>query len=352
MDSELDTDGSGSEGSSVSTTKMTGGGMPDSPASTSGADGPLPEPQTAGSESGSDTGTDDDGGEPNECGIVHRSCDDDGTPLMAVGLNCPSEPHFDMSIRGVSGAATVRSSFGAAGDWSPTEGEAYAVLGTGFVADLGMEAPAGEGTAPTHCSDDVGDEHDLGDELPGPLNPQVSSGDCVEVPEAVGTGDCSGSLEAPFSAGGGVNDYTELRISGVVPSGTWTASFDFAFFSTEYPAFVDSTFNDMFVAWIESESWTGNVALDSEGNAITASSSAIDVRDDNADSPSFEGTCMRGHGGSNWRRVTAPVAEGGEFTLVFAIFDMKDSILDSYVFIDNVEFGCGAVEGPVSEPVR
>lgn len=307
---------------------------------------PFPTSGPAATQSGTESGTTDDA-ELDECGLpVHQPCDDDGDAFVALGLNCPGEPQYEMSMRGASGAATVRSSFGRGGNWSPTEGEQYAVIGTGFVADLGMEAPDGEGNNPTNCNDDIGGQHDLGMELPAPLDPASSGGDCIANPDFVGTGDCSGSLEAPFMAGATAHDYSELRLAGTAPVGSRTASFDFAFFSTEYPDFVGSAFNDMFVAWIESENWTGNVALDASGNVITASSSIIDVQDDDGDDPNFAGTCMRGHGGSNWRRTTAPLADGEEFTLVFAIFDMMDGRLDSYVFIDNVSFGCEALAGP------
>ena len=36
--------------------------------------------------------------------------------------------------------------------------------------------------------------------------------------------------------------------------------------------------------------------------------------------------------------------------MVFAIFDLSDSILDSYVFLDNFAWGCEPTGGPTTQP--
>ena len=36
--------------------------------------------------------------------------------------------------------------------------------------------------------------------------------------------------------------------------------------------------------------------------------------------------------------------------MVFAIFDLSDSILDSYAFIDNFQWGCDPTGTPQTEP--
>ena len=46
-----------------------------------------------------------------------------------------------------------------------------------------------------------------------------------------------------------------------------------------------------------------------------------------------------------------PVTPGEHITVVFAIFDLSDSILDSYVFIDNFEWGCDGTDHPNTVPV-
>jgi len=49
---------------------------------------------------------------------------------------------------------------------------------------------------------------------------------------------------------------------------------------------------------------------------------------------------MRQHAGTNWLQTTAGVTPGEQITVVFAIFDLADPILDSYIFLDNFKWGC------------
>ena len=65
----------------------------------------------------------------------------------------------------------------------------------------------------------------------------------------------------------------------------------------------------------------------------------------------FEGTCMRQHAGTKWLSTTAGVFPGEDFVLVLGIFDVSDSILDSYAFIDNFQWGCDGVQPPTTVPV-
>ena len=46
------------------------------------------------------------------------------------------------------------------------------------------------------------------------------------------------------------------------------------------------------------------------------------------------------------------VACGETFTLVLAIFDMSDSALDSYAFIDNFQWGCDGEQPPSTVPIE
>jgi hypothetical protein len=289
---------------------------------------------TAGDESttrgdGSTSADEGETGPPQECDPPeHTACDGAGGSFRAIGLNCAGEPQFEVATTGSAGAIAVRSGFGAEDAWAPTEGSRFAVIGTGFTTDLDSETPEGDSPlSPTHCSDDLGAEYDVGVSLPAPLD------------------ETEASIAANWS-GSGAYDYTELRVEGDAPGGATSITFDFAFFSAEYPGYVDGAFADMFVAWLESESWTGNLAFDDAGEAITLGSELVALHDDMFTTPELAGTCMRGHAASPWLRTTAPLAQGEPLTLVFAIFDMADSIVDSYAFIDNVAFGCDTPAAP------
>ena len=59
---------------------------------------------------------------------------------------------------------------------------------------------------------------------------------------------------------------------------------------------------------------------------------------------------MQGAAGSNWMHSVATVTPGENITLVFAVMDLGDSILDSYVFLDNFAGGCEGGAPPTTTP--
>ncbi len=287
-----------------------------------------------------------------ECTIPeHQPCDNaTGDPFLAMGLGCPGELAVQSTVTGPPGAIGVRSSFGANGTFAPREGAAYAVIGSGFVTDLDMQTPGGDSNVdPTHCNDDLGGQWDVGGTLPNPLRVNNVAGDCTADPSLLGTGDCSNTIADQFNQGNSANDYVELRFEVDVPVDVVSLSYDFAFFSTEYPFYFGSEFNDMYVGWLESEAWTGNISFDANGNPISLNAGFLDYRDDAGNLPEFAGTCMRQHAGTGWLSTSTGVVPGEHITVAFAIFDLSDSILDSYVFLDNFQWGCepGA---PVTTP--
>jgi hypothetical protein len=282
----------------------------------------------------------------------HPGCDDDPSDVFAaIGLGCADGPDATVSTRGSAAAIGTRTGFGSTENWLPREGQRFAVLGSGVVADLDLPTPAGDpNAAPTHCNDDLG-AFDVGMALPAPLLANGVTGDCVQDPTLLGTGDCSNTIEGQFVQGGSANDYTELRIEAVVPPSNDSLAYDFAFLSTEYPYYSDTAFNDMVVGWLESERWTGNISFDADGNPISLNAGFLDFRDTDGDLPEFAGTCMRQHAATRWLSTTAPVTPGESITLVFAIFDLSDSNLDSFVFLDDFRWGCEGTDHPTTQPV-
>jgi len=306
-----------------------------------GGSGNEPAGGDSGDDTAGDSGGDDGGG--GACSLPqHTPCGGD-TIAKALGL-CSGD--FQVTKQGADQSIGLRTGLGSTDTWAPTEGNTFVAIGSGMIVDLDLETPDGDSTqAPTHCSDDMTGS-DPGNTLPEPLSTTPTVGDCVDIPSLIGTGDCSNTLATAFGAGGTANDWAAVRIDATVPTGVRSISYDYAFFTAEYPAYVDSNFTDMHVAWLESEAWTGNIALDGSGGVVSASSSVLDHRDDGSSLPEFAGTCMRGHAGSNWVRASAPVSPGEDITLVLAVFDMSDGIVDSYAFLDNVAWSCDAVERP------
>ena len=324
----------------------------------SGSSGSGSSDSQASSESNGDGGgVKFDIGEPHDLGMVDDPCNDTGPdckcttpehmpcdngtgdPFKAIGLNCPGEPQVTASPMGSPPAIGVRSSFGGTNTFNPREGAIYAVIGSGLVLDLDKETPFGDSNAgPTHCNDALGIS--LGKTLPAPIKPNGVGGDCIQNPGLIGTGDCSNTIAGQFNQGGSANDYNEMRFVAQVPSDVTSFSYEFAFFSTEWPFYFGSGFNDMYVGWLNSEKWTGNISFDMQGNPISLNAGFLDFQDGNGTLPVFAGTCMRQHAGTNWLKTTAGVAPGETITVIFAVFDLSDQILDSYAFIDNFQWGC------------
>jgi hypothetical protein len=289
-----------------------------------------------------------------ECTIPEHVPCDAGTndPFQAMGLNCPGELQVNGSTSGPASARGIRSSFGSTNVFDPREGSVYAVIGSGLVGELDNDTPASDGNGffphadPTYCNDDLG-AYDPGGSLPAPLKVQDVGGDCTANPALLGTGDCSNTIEGQFSQGGSADDYVELRFDVQVPPDIVSLSYDFAFSSTEYPYYYDSEFNDMYVGWLESELWTGNISFDGSGNPISLNAGFLEYTGNAAQ---LAGTCMQQHAATGWLTTTTGVTGGETITVVFAIFDLSDSNLDSYVFLDNFEWGCVPTSGPSTEP--
>ena len=330
----------------------------------SGSDGPCPDDgclDLAASSSGQDGGE----GTTGECEAPeHVPCDDllPNNLFTAMGLNCPGEPLVNAVLGGSPDGQQTRTSFGTTAAFSPTEGMRYAVLGSGQVSELDNVDGLG-------CSSDLdldySGTYDPQTMLPLPIVPtDVGAVTCADDASLIGTGDCSNTIQAQFEqAATGAHDYTEIRFNVTVPQGVTSFSYDFAFLSTEYPVYYGSQFNDMYIGWLESEQWTGNISFDDQGNPISLNAGFMDYLDADAAShpdcptgtgctaPQIQGTCMQGHGATRWLSTQASVTPGENITVVFAIFDMGDSILDSFVFLDNFIWGCEGGQPPSTTPI-
>lgn len=156
-------------------------------------------------------------------------------------------------------------------------------------------------------------------------------------------GGTSFSNSAPYppitcKSSGTVYDYTELKLVLKVPANVQAFSFDFNFMSAEYPEWVGSSFNDQFVAVLDSKAFKGNVSFDSKKNCIGINSALFNVCNGcPLGAAALAGTGYDGGigGGTGWLTTTAPVTPGETITLRFMIFDESDHILDSAVLIDD-----------------
>lgn len=296
---------------------------------------------------------------------THDPCDDDDDPIHALGMGCPGDATVHGSFRGHSSAMMVhRGVIGTSGEYGPREGERFVVLSTGKAgqlprtpAQLQIEDPS---CNPLQCPSTQLSDEVLG-VLPSPIDVRSVSDsgvDCSDDPQLVGSGDCSNSIEELFQRGGGAYDYAELRVETEVPGNVDGLSYEFAFFTAEYPDYVNhaAPFSDMYIAWLESESWTGNISFDEGGNPISVNTVLLDYKDAPSAScgecaaPELAGFAMEGHAATRWLATNAPVRAGEVITLVFSIFDMNNGKYDSAVALDHFEWTCSGAP-PFTTPV-
>jgi hypothetical protein len=279
-------------------------------------------------------------------------CDElDDDPLHAVGLDCIGGTPASGGITANAEAWSVFTGTLGPGTYPPREGEKFLILSTGRAEQLALTPEQLDSlgcTEPEFCPN-TDFEQGPGD-LPAPIDvaPVDPDRTCVDAPELVGKGDCSNSLYGQWAACGigcEVWDYAELRVGLTVPEATHGLAFDFAFMSVEWPDFNGAGFNDMFIAWLESERWTGNISFDGEGNPITVNASFLDYQA----SEELEGFAMAGHGATRWLTTNVGLVPGETIILVLAVLDLSDGSYDSTVLIDRVRWTCNDAP-PATQP--
>ncbi len=355
---DADADRGGQDSQGTLTTVTAGGGAGETDTDGGGATTGSPSGTTSGA--GEPTGSSgvpvdppvkfdfgafpDVGGE--FCGAPNPvSCDDeDDDPWHAIGLNCTGGPQVDGTYFGDAQQVYVHEgTFGTSGEFPPREGNKVVLLSSGvaqdWVTDVGVtiSSPMNGGNLSN---------------LPPPMTrTPVSPGggeDCAANPALIGTGDCSNTIETQYSQGGNANDLAYMSFSAEVPANTFGFTYDFAFFSVEYPVYYQSQFNDMYVAWLESEGWTGNISFDEFGSPISLNAGFLDFKDAPngfdcdapCTAPELAGTAAQNHAGTRWLTSNAPVVPGETIEVYFAIFDLADSALDSAVMLDNFLWTC------------
>ncbi|EYF08459.1 choice-of-anchor L domain-containing protein [Chondromyces apiculatus] len=174
------------------------------------------------------------------------------------------------------------------------------------------------------------------------------------------------SPACPGTFTGEPHDSAALEVTLRAPTNARGFSFDFNFYTHEWPQFVCSMFNDFFVALLSPYppgQTDGNISYDSQGNPVSVNNAFLEVCGcpGNPPSPCEAGgklfTCPLGngdligtgfgfdsdtagsdHGATSWLRTTAPVAPGSEISLRFAVYDSGDGSLDSTTLIDQFQW--------------
>ena len=179
--------------------------------------------------------------------------------------------------------------------------------------------------------------------------------------------------ESPSCPGvitGQPHDSAALEVVIQAPTNAKSLHFNLNFYTYEFPYFICSTYNDFFVAMLAPPPAglpDGNVSFDSQGNTISVNAGFLEVcHPQDAGGKNFP--CSLGPAGlagtgfdddtnsaaTGWLVTNAPVEDpGGNITLLFAIWDSGDGILDSTVLLDNFGFdveGAPTQTTPVPPP--
>lgn len=248
---------------------------------------------------------------------------------------------------------SIRSQFGT--QWKPQQGSSMILLSTGKAVDR-LEKP--------DYLAQFG--HNFGGIHPHPL---------YTAPR------CAAPDKQPDA-----NDLSEFKVSLKAPLNAKSLSFQFNFFSVEYPEYVCTEFNDRFVVLLTSSALdaaqlpegqclegssprTCNISYDAMGQPVTINNGFFDhcesgtVRGvtntcnhsvDTLEGTGFgliDGLWMSGSaagGATGWLTTKAPVTPGEDITLRFLIFDEKDFIYDSAVLVDNFRWETGEIIAPVT----
>lgn len=138
-------------------------------------------------------------------------------------------------------------------------------------------------------------------------------------------------------------DVTVLAIDMNVPAEATCLSFDFRFLSEEFPEFVNTQFNDAFIAELDSTTWSTSGSEINIGNDFAFDPTQGEISINAAGETSMSAGAAAGttyDGATPLLEARTPITPGAH-TLYLSIFDQGDTIYDSAVFLDDLAFSSG-----------
>ena len=172
--------------------------------------------------------------------------------------------------------------------------------------------------------------------------------------------------ESPACPGvvtGQPHDGAGLELSIRTPSNAHGFTFDFDFFTYEWPNFICSQYNDFFVAIlspIPMGQQDGNISFDSQGNPVSVNNAFLDVCGCDLGPPCLAGgknfPCALGdqglmgtgfgkdgqggsdHASTYWLATKAPITPNTQIILRWGVYDSGDGVLDTTTLVDNFQW--------------
>jgi hypothetical protein len=179
------------------------------------------------------------------------------------------------------------------------------------------------------------------------------------------SGSC-GTTGDPFD---GVAYDMEIR----VPTNAHSFSFDYRFFTCEYPQYVCQAYNDVFAVLMgpsplmagdkmaDATNSSADVAFQTNANGtkevigvnnqdfLRACAPGVAGYVNCKSEAELAGTGFEMHAGSSWVRATVPVEPGSTLSLRFAIWDSGDGVLDSTALVDHFAWHAETAAQVISE---
>jgi len=142
-----------------------------------------------------------------------------------------------------------------------------------------------------------------------------------------------------------VYDSINLRVKIRVPTNAKSFSYHFKFYTSEYPEWVCTQYNDFYLALLTSTVGgipaDKNISFDSMNNPISVNVGFFDVCNGCPQGTNeLVGTGMTttDGGGTKWLLTTSPITPGEDMTIEFMIWDTNDHAYDSLTLLDNFKW--------------
>ncbi|GAA1791314.1 hypothetical protein HC028_00930 [Planosporangium flavigriseum] len=192
----------------------------------------------------------------------------------------------------------------------------------------------------------------------------LTTGNVADVPKPGVFGSSSLRTTAVSGRGNSAFDVTVLKVDLTVPPSANCLTFDFKFLSQEYPVYSGGSYNDAFIAELDSSTWTTNgttisapkdFALDSSKKVVSINSAGLGgLSPANGAGTEFNGAAKfpagwgtdsgKAAGGATGLLQASTQVTPGAHSVYFSIFDNGDSQVDSAVFLH------GLIAGFVPDP--
>ena len=248
--------------------------------------------------------------------------------------------------------------------YSPREGGSMLLISTGRISAPNEDGVILEPNA-SQSGNGANDNDDEPDSMPAPLSDIVGSDNGTggkPFMQCDGVHDCSETLFEQWNkiAGGDPNDKLFFRFNTTVPAGTFGYTFDFAVCSSEFPEWVDTQFNDMFIVWQTDptlddpnqdppvDPYTGNVMFIPHPNnpaqalplTTTTLAGYYSGPGYSGVEPQLDGTGFQTNACSGWFTAKGGVQPGANLDVGFFLADMGDTALATMAIIDNFRWSC------------